>query len=360
MEQAPRDSEQGQATSSLSRRQFLRRVGAALSLSALPALAGCGAQTQAPAAGGGKGTHVFRLSHSHVEGNTALDSFAKKFKELAAARTSGQVEIQIFPNNVLGQEKEIVQQVQQGLVDMMASGSAIWGSVAPKAQVLDLPFLWNDYAHVAKAVDGEAGGLLAQHLETAAKARPLAWFYSFGFRNVVTRQREIKAPDDLRGLKLRTIQSPIYVKAMELMGANPTPMALGEVYTSLQTGVIDGYEHDANTTLSQKFFEVSKYIALTQHIHGVLVLNAAPAKIDALPGPLKQQVLDAAREAALFQRDQAPKEDTAAFEALKGKGLTIHEIDRASLAAKAEGFWSSYGAEVQADDIVQKIVALRA
>lgn len=360
MEQAPHDSAQRDGTPALSRRRFLRQVGAALGLAAgLPALAGCGAQTQSPAAGGAAAAHIFRLSHSHVEGNTALDTFAKKFKERVAARTGGQVEIQIFANNVLGQEKEIVQQVQQGLVDLMASGSAIWGSVAPQVQVLDLPFLWNDYAHVAKAVDGEPGKLLAQHLESTAKARPLAWFTSFGFRNVVTRQREVTSPDDLRGLKLRTIQSPIYVKAMELMGANPTPMALGEVYTSLQTGVIDGYEHDANTTLAQKFFEVSKYIALTQHIQGVLVLNAAPAKIDALPADLRQQVLEAAQEAALFQRGQAPKEDEAALAALKDKGLTVHPIDRTSLAAKAEGFWASYGKELQAEPIVQQIAALR-
>ncbi len=342
-----------------SRRQFLRQAGAALGIGGLSTLAACGGTTQAPAGGGGAGaTHTFRLSHSHVEGNTALDVFAKKFKELAAAKSGGRIDIQIFANNVLGQEKEVVQQVQQGLVDMMASGSAIWGSVAPKAQVLDLPFLWSNYDHIAKAVDGEAGALLAGHLEEAAKARPLAWFYSFGFRNVVTRSKEVRAPEDLKGLKLRTIQSPIYVKAMELMGANPTPMALGEVYTSLQTGVIDGYEHDANTTLSQKFFEVAKHIALTQHIHGVLVLNAAPQKIDALPADLKQPLLDAAREAAAFQRAKAPSEDEAALAELKAKGLTVSEIDRSALASQAEGFWSSYGNEVQAGDIVQKIVAL--
>ncbi len=90
------------------------------------------------------------------------------------------------------------------------------------------------------------------------RIRPLAWGDSFGFRQVVTRSRDVREPGQLAGLKIRTIQSPIYVKAVELMGASPTPMAFGEVYTSLQTGVIDGYEHDASTTLQQRFYEVAR------------------------------------------------------------------------------------------------------
>ena len=102
--------------------------------------------------------------------------------------------------------------------------------------------------------------------------RPLAWSDSFGFRHVVTRSRDITETGQLAGLKIRTIQTPIYVKAVELMGASPTPMAFGEVYTSLQTGVIDGYEHDANTTMQQRFYEIAGFMARTGHIAGVLGL----------------------------------------------------------------------------------------
>ena len=113
--------------------------------------------------------------------------------------------------------------------------------------------------------------------------RPLAWGDSFGFRQVITRSRDVTEPGQLAGLKIRTIQSPIYVKAVELMGASPTPMAFGEVYTSLQTGVIDGYEHDASTTLQQRFFEVARYMARTRHIAGVLGLFASTAGLARLP-----------------------------------------------------------------------------
>src|SRR6185436_795040 len=132
------------------------------------------------------------------------------------------------------------------LVDSMVSGSAIWGSVAPRVQVLDFPFLWRDAFHVHDVVDRSLGREVADYLEGAVRIRPLAWGDSFGFRQVITRSREVTEPAQLAGLKIRTIQSPIYVKAVQLMGASPTPMAFGEVYTSLQTGVIDGYEHDAS------------------------------------------------------------------------------------------------------------------
>ena len=183
----------------------------------------------------------------------------------------------------------MVQQLQEGLVDFMCSGTAIWGSVAPKLQVFDFPFLWRDWEHVHGVVDGPVGRAAADYMEAAVGVRPLAWGDSFGFRQVVTRSRDVSEPGQLAGLKIRTIQSPIYVKAVELMGASPTPMAFGEVYTSLQTGVIDGYEHDASTTLQQRFFEVARHMARTRHIAGVLGLWAsARGTRAAAPRPASQ------------------------------------------------------------------------
>ena len=314
--------------------------------------------TPAYAASPGK-KYVLRLSHTHATGDTALDVYAVKFKELVAAKTGGVVEIQVFPNGQLGQEREIVQQVQQGLCDMMASGTAIWGTVAPKIQILDLPFLFRDYNHIHKSMDGEVGQALSKYVEERTGARPLAYYDSFGFRSVVTRNKEVKSIDDMKGLKLRTLPSPIYVKAIELMGASPTPMAFGEIYTSLQTNVIDGYEHDANTTLMQKFFEVTKYFALTQHISGVLGIVASAKSIDALPPDMKKAVMDAAKEAAAFQRKRAPEEDEKSMAELKKKGMVFNAVDRKPFMAKAEPFLMSFSKEVQADDLVKKILSVK-
>jgi TRAP-type transport system periplasmic protein len=330
------------------RRRFLGAATAGV-VGAL-GLGGCRAR------GGKAGQVVLRLSHSMAAGATALDVMAQKFREIVEAKTAGAVKVQVFPNGTLGQEREIVQQMQEGLVDLMVSGTAIWGSVAPKIQVLDFPFLWRDPAHIHGVVDGPVGKEAADYLETTARIRPLAWCDSFGFRQVITRSREVSEPAHLAGLKLRTIQSPIYVETVELMGASPTPMAFGEIYTSLQTGVIDGFEHDASTTLQMRFYEVAKHMARTQHIAGVLGLYISKVALDRIPAELRKTLEESAAEAARHQRAMGPVEDERATAELKKLGMTIREIDRRDFLPKAEKLWRSEARTLGAESWLRAIV----
>jgi TRAP-type transport system periplasmic protein len=313
----------------LPRRHFLTGLGAL-------ALAGCRSRTD-----GGK--IVLRLSHSMTAGKTALHEFGNRFRQHVERDSGGAIVVRIFPSNILGQEREVVQQLQEGLVDFMVSGAAIWGSVAPKLQVFDFPFLWRDVAHIHRVVDDKVGREAADYLEGAVRMRPLSWGDSFGFRQVITRSRDVTEPAQLAGLKIRTIQSPIYVKAVELMGASPTPMAFGEVYTSLQTGVIDGYEHDASTTYQQRFFEVARFMARTRHIAGVLGLWASTTTLARLPADVKALLERAALQASNEQRAMGPAEDTAAATQLVDHGMTIRDIDGRALAHAAERLWETEG-----------------
>jgi tripartite ATP-independent transporter DctP family solute receptor len=272
-------------------------------------------------------------------GRTALHVFADAFRTRVETATGGAVAIRLFPSGTLGQEREVVQQLQEGLVDFMVSGTAIWGSVAPRLQVFDFPFLWPDWDRVHSVVDGTVGREAAEYLERLVRMRPLAWGDSFGFRQVITRGIDVTEPAQLAGLKIRTIQSAIYVKAVELMGASPTPMAFGEVYTSLQTGVIDGYEHDASTTLHQRFYEVASYMARTKHIAGVLGLWASTATLARLPADVRTAIERAAIEAAREQRAQGPREDAAAAAELAKHGMIIRDFDGRSLRSGAEALW---------------------
>jgi tripartite ATP-independent transporter DctP family solute receptor len=267
------------------------------------------------------------------------------------------VAVRVFPSGTLGQEREVVQQLQEGLVDFMVSGTAIWGSVAPKLQVFDFPFLWNDWDHVHRVVDGAVGREAADYLERTVRMRPFAWGDSFGFRQVVTRSRDVTEPGQLAGLKIRTIQSHIYVKTIELMGASPTPMAFGEVYTSLQTGVIDGYEHDASTTLQQRFYEVARYMARTRHIAGVLGLFASTAGLARLPADVRAALEEAALEAARRQRAMGPQEDTDAAAQLTTRGMVIRDFDAAAFRPAAERLW---GTEARALGVASWLEAIRA
>ncbi len=310
------------------RRRFLSAVGAGA------LTAGCRTRRAS-------GPVVLRLSHSMSAGRTSLHVFADNFRERAEAATAGAVTVRLFPSGTLGQEREVVQQLQEGLVDFMVSGTAIWGSVAPRLQVFDFPFLWRDWAHVHRIVDGPAGEQAADYLDGALRVRPIAWGDSFGFRQVITRSREVREAGALAGLKIRTIQSPIYVKAVQLMGGSPTPMAFGEVYTSLQTGVIDGFEHDASTTYQQHFYEVARYMARTRHIAGVLGLFASTAGLSRLPPDMREVLHKAAVEAAADQRAMGPQEDTAAAAELSARGMTITDIDGTAFRAPAERLWET-------------------
>jgi tripartite ATP-independent transporter DctP family solute receptor len=326
------------------RRVFLSGLGAAA------IAAGCRAR-------GDRGTLVLRLSHSMTAGPTSLHTFASRFAELVEATTNGAVKVRLFVSGTLGQEREIVQQLQEGLVDFMVSGSAIWGSVAPRLQLFDFPFLWRDWSHVHQHVDGRLGAEVADYLEQSVHMRPLAWADSFGFRQVVTRSRRIASPADLAGLKIRTIQSAIYVKAIELMGASPTPMAFGEVYTSLQTGVIDGYEHDASTTLQQRFYEVARIMTRTRHIAGILGLWASTRTLARLPADLRAMLGRAAHDAAAHQRGLGPREEAAAAAELVKHGMAIHEFDNTPFRERAERLWAS---EARSLGVIPWLEAIRA
>jgi len=311
-----------------SRRRFLA------GLAALTLASACRSRSES-------GKIVLRLSHSMSASKTALHVFGDRFRHHVESASGGDVVIRLFPSNILGQEREVVQQLQEGLVDFMVSGAAIWGSVAPKLQVLDFPFLWRDVDHIHRIVDGQVGREAADYLGGAVRMRPLSWGDSFGFRQVITRSRDVTEPAQLAGLKLRTIQSPIYVKAIELMGASPTPMAFGEVYTSLQTGVIDGYEHDASTTYQQRFFEVARYMARTRHIAGVLGLWSSTMTFSRLPADVKAVLERAAIDASREQRAMGPAEDTAAAAQLVEHGMTIRDIDGRALSHAAERLWET-------------------
>lgn len=327
----------------LQRRAFLGAAAAGL---------GFGCRSKATA-----GQTVLRLSHSMAAGATSLDTMAQKFREIVERKAAGAVKIEVFPNGTLGQEREIIQQIQAGLVDLMVSGTAIWGSVAPKIQVLDFPFLWRDYDHVHAALRGPVGLEAADYLERTAQIRPLAWCDSFGFRHVVTRSKDVSQPAQLAGLKLRTIQSPIYLRAVELMGASPTPMAFGEIYTSLQTGVIDGFEHDASTTLQMRFFEVARFMARTRHIAGVLGLFVSTATLARLPANARRALQESAEEAAETQRAMGPVEDERATEKLRSLGMTIRELDRGAFLAGAQKLWEVQGKDLDASSWLAAIRA---
>jgi TRAP-type transport system periplasmic protein len=206
--------------------------------------------------------------------------------------------------------------------------------------VLGLPFLWKSYEHADTVLHGPVGKELEADMEKAG-FKVLAWSVSWGYRNVVTAKKEVKAPGDLKGLKIRTIPTKVFVAAINAMGANATPMNFGEIYTSLQSGVLDGYEHTAATTISFKFNEVACCIALTRHLMDPTFLVFSLAEWKKL-SPAEQQALQkAATDAGVLVRNMAPQREGEALAEVKRLGMKVNEIDlvplqKAALVAQDE------------------------
>ena len=240
---------------------------------------------------------------------------------------SDSVEVKIFPASALGQSREVIEAMRLGGgASGTTGGPAEYASFVKRIGVLGLPFMWKSYDHAIAVLDGPVGKELEADMEKSG-FKVLSWAVSWGYRNVVTAKKEVKTAADLKGLKIRTIPTKVFVSAINAMGANATPMNFGEIYTSLQSGVLDGYEHTAATTISFKLNEVACCIAMTRHLMDptVLVFSAAEWKKFS---PAEQAVMmKGAQEAAALVRKLAPEREAESLAAVKKLGMKVVDID---------------------------------
>ncbi len=304
---------------------------------ALPALA------QAPAK---------RLVRIHTAGPADLGvdntMLAHQFMTYVNAN-SDSVEVKIFPASALGQSREVIEAMRLGGgASGTAGGPAEYASFVKRIGVLGLPFMWKSYSHAEEVLDGPVGKELEADMEKSG-FKVLAWAVSWGYRNVVTAKKEVKTAADLKGLKIRTIPTKVFVSAINAMGANATPMNFGEIYTSLQSGVLDGYEHTAATTVSFKLNEVACCIAMTRHLMDPTVLVFSLAEWKKF-SPAEQAVLQkGAQAAAGIVRKMAPEKEAESLAAVKKLGMKVVDIDvgplqKAAVAAQ-DDLAKDFGAE---------------
>jgi len=248
---------------------------------------------------------------------------------------SDTVEVKLFPNSQLGQSREVIEAMRLGGgASATTGGPAEYASFVKRVGVLGLPFVWKSYAHAEAVLDGPVGKELNADMEKAG-SKVLAWAVSWGYRNVVTSKKEVKAPADLKGLKIRTIPTKVFVSAINAMGANATPMNFGEIYTSLQSGVLDGYEHTASTTISFKFNEVACCIAMTRHLMDPTVLVFSLAEWNKFSPAEQAVMMKGAKEAERIVRKMAPEKEAEALAQVKKLGMKVNEIDVAPLQKAA-------------------------
>lgn len=324
----------------------------------LATLGGCGkppAGSAAPEAKAGR-TEI-RFAHVHAPDVAGeLHFTAVAFAE-ALATLSDRHTAKVFPQGTLGSEREVYEGMQLGSgASVTVSGTAILNNFDQRIGVVDLPYLFKDFNHVHRVVDGEVGRDLAAGLERQGLIL-LVWIDGWGYRNLITTQKAVSRPEEMKGLKIRTIPSPTYLAALRMMGANPTPMAYGEIYTGLQTGVIDGFEQAPAILIAERFYEVAKHLTLTRHLFPAMVVVYAKAHWDRLSPADQAKIRQAAEIARDRGRALAPVREAEALKALRERGMTIHEIDTSTWAAAAIKLQDQLAAERGATDLLEKIRA---
>lgn len=299
----------------------------------------------------------WKIAHSaHGDITSEHHVVAWAFKNYLADH-SDTLSARIYPTGTLGDERAVFEAMQLGAgASCSVGGTAILNNFSKRVGVIDLPFLWKDYDHMYRALDGKVGQEIAADLEKSG-FKVLAWTTNWGSRNVVTANKAINSPEDLKGLKIRTIQSPVYVETINAMGANATPMSFGEVYTGMQTGVLDGFEHGAAVVVTNKFYEVAKNLAITNHFLGPAVFACSMNEWNQLNDTQKKVVMDAAKFAADINRSLAPMRDEEALDFLRSKGMNITVVDTTAFRDKATALQDKIAKDIGGTELLAEIRA---
>lgn len=252
---------------------------------------------------------------------------AKKFNELLKEKTNGELVLKLFPDSTLGNAQAMISGVRGGMIDMEMSGSNNFAGLAPVMNLLDVPFLFRNTAHAHKTLDGKVGDELKKDLEP--KGLKVLAYWENGWRDVTNSRAPVKTPADLKGLKIRTNNSPMNIAAFRIFGANPIPMPFAEVYTGLETRTIDAQEHPINVVWSAKFYEVQKYLTLTHHAYSPLLVVINKAKFDSLNPQFQEALLSSAKEAGDYQRKLVAEDQQKIIDGMKEAGVEVlTDIDR--------------------------------
>ena len=249
---------------------------------------------------------------------------AREFKKALESRVGQKVDVQLFPNRQLGDEKPMIEGMRLGTVDAGIITNAVISQIEPAFQLNDLPFLFENEAQAQKVLDGPVGKKLAAKLD--AKGVKVLGYMEGGFRNMINNVRPVTKPEDVKGVKYRVMQNPVYIGMFSSLGGNAVPMAWGEVFTAVQQGAIDGLEIPLSVIDQNKFFEVTKYLSLTNHTYSMIGLLISKRSFDKMPEDVKKAVLEAGAEATKAQRTMALEASKQVVKTLEAKGMQINRV----------------------------------
>ncbi|MGX5651042.1 TRAP transporter substrate-binding protein [Hydrogenophaga borbori] len=269
--------------------------------------------------------------------------------------TQGRYKCQQFPNSALGGEREQIEAVQLGTQDLVNTSTGPLGNFVPEVKIVDIPFLFRDYDHARKVMDGPIGQDLSKKMEAKGLVN-LAWTEN-GFRHMTNSKRAINQASDAAGLKMRTMENKVHMDGYKTFGILPTPMPFPELFTALQQGTVDGQENPIPVILSSKFSQVQKHLSLTGHVYSPAALILSPAVWNKLSAADKKVFLEAGKKAAAAQRKKVNDDENTGIAQLEKDGMqVVKQVNGESFRKAVAPAYQQYAKEFGAD----KIAAIQA
>jgi tripartite ATP-independent transporter DctP family solute receptor len=296
-----------------------------------------------------------RSADIHPDGYPTIEA-VKHFGQLLSERTGGRLKVQVFHSAQLGQEKDTIEQTRFGVIDLNRINMAPFNNLIPETAVPSLPFIFRSVDHMRKTMDGPIGDAILKAFEPHGLVA-LA-FYDSGARSFYNTKRPIRTLADMKGLKIRVQQSDMFIDLVNALGANATPIPFGEVYSALQTGVVDGAENNWPSFESSRHFEVAKYYSITEHSLSPEVLVMSKRSFDKLTPADQGVVRQAARESVGKMRELWDAREKASEEVVKAKGAQINTVEKQPFIDAMKPIYDKYAKDAKLKELVARIQAV--
>lgn len=265
---------------------------------------------------------TIRLAYDVAESHPSHTAFVEKFQNALQNASNGNITVELYPNSQLGSLAENMEAMRIGDLEMAALNDSVIAGIVPEYNLVGLPFLWTSLDAAHEAMDGDFGQALDKKLEEQAGIISLAWG-DVGFRNITNSKKTIAAPDDLKGLKIRTMTNNLHVEYFTALGAIPTPMSFSELFTALQQKTVDGQENPTALIYNNALYEAQKYMSVTEHVFTAVALNISADFYNGLPEDYQEAIKEAAVDTMEYQRELITEENKSLLSNIEAAGVEV-------------------------------------
>lgn len=323
-------------------------------------LSGCGGGSDNKAAGDGGKNEVIeiKLSHSSPAVDDRLEAACQEFKKVVEEKTNGKVKVTTYPANQLGGEREQLEGVQMGTIQMAALSSGPLPGIFPEIMVFDMPYLFSSEKVAYEVLDGPVGQEILDMLREKTGVRGLVWGEN-GFRHFTNSIRPIEKPSDVKGLKIRTMENPAHMAIVRALGGDPTPMSFGEVYTALSQKTIDGQENPISLIVSMRFYEAQDYLTLDGHVYNPYILLINDEFYNSLDDEIKKAIDEAALVWRKTERELNQKQCEEGLKKLKDEGMQITELSleqKQAFRDATKSVYEDFGKKEIGEELLNKVL----